>query len=104
MQTEVLKREEFVNCDKKLPVIVGEDENGKLVIEDLRELNSLLVVGQVGTPRVPFNYALICLSISSAKFSFFFSRPSPITKRANLLIVIFSPILRIASLISCSIV
>ena len=60
MQTEVLKREEFVNCDKKFPVIVGEDENGKLVIEDLRELNSLLVVGQVGTPRVPFNYALIC--------------------------------------------
>lgn len=60
MQTEVLKREEFVNCDKKLPVIVGEDENGKLIIEDLRELNSLLVVGQVGTPRVPFNYALIC--------------------------------------------
>ena len=26
MQTEVLKREEFVNCDKKLPVILGEDE------------------------------------------------------------------------------
>lgn len=26
MQTEVLKREEFVNCDKKLHVILGEDE------------------------------------------------------------------------------
>ena len=26
MQTEGLKRKEFVNCDKKLPVIVGEDE------------------------------------------------------------------------------
>lgn len=60
MQTEVLKRKEFVNCDKKLPVIVGEDKNGKLIIEDLRDINNLLVVGQVGTPRVPFNYALIC--------------------------------------------
>ena len=26
MQTEVLKREEFLKCGKKLSVIVGEDE------------------------------------------------------------------------------
>ena len=60
MQTEVLKRDEFLESDKKLPVIVGQDESGKLIIEDLRDINNLLVVGQVGTPRVPFNYALIC--------------------------------------------
>ena len=58
MQTDVLKRKEFVNCDKNLPVIVGED-NGKLIIEYLRYINNFLVVVQVWTQRVPFNYALI---------------------------------------------
>lgn len=59
MQTEVFKREEFLKCDKKLPVIVGEDKNSKLIIEDLREINDLLVLGQTGTPRVPFIHNLI---------------------------------------------
>ena len=50
---------EFIECKKKIPVIVGQKENGELLIEDLLDINNLLVVGQVGTPRVVFTHLLV---------------------------------------------
>ena len=58
MKTEVFKRNDFLECEKKIPIIVAQ-ENGKLVFEDLRELETLLVVGKPGTPRCPFVHSVV---------------------------------------------
>lgn len=59
MTTEIFKRKEFIESDKKIPVIVGQKDNGELLIEDLLDINNLLSIGQVGTPRVVFTQSLV---------------------------------------------
>ena len=59
MTTETLKRKEFIESDKKIPVIVGQKDNGELLIEDLLDINNLLSIGQIGTPRVVFTQSLV---------------------------------------------
>lgn len=59
MATEIFKRKEFIEGDKKIPVIVGQKDNGELLIEDLLDINNLLSIGQIGTPRVVFTQSLV---------------------------------------------
>jgi len=59
MAENLLNREEFMSCEAKLPVIVGEDANSNLLINDLKDLQTLLLLGETGTPRVPYLQALI---------------------------------------------
>ena len=60
MEMNIFKSKDFLESDKKLPFVIGKDDNDKLIIEDLCEVNNLLVLGQIGTPRVPFIHSLIC--------------------------------------------
>ncbi len=56
----VLNSDQFLNNELKLPVIVGKDGYDNLIIENLCNLNNLLVVGQMGTPKVSFIHSLVC--------------------------------------------
>lgn len=46
-----IQSKEFVETNVKIPLIIGKDFNGKIVIEDLTELPHLLIAGTTGTGK-----------------------------------------------------
>lgn len=51
MLGNLIQSKEFTETNAKIPLIIGKDFNGKIVIEDLAELPHLLVAGTTGTGK-----------------------------------------------------
>ena len=56
---DVIERDEFIKTTKKVPIILGEDFTGKLLVEDLAELPHLLIAGTTGTGKSNFLSTLV---------------------------------------------
>ena len=62
----ILKSSKFQNINSEIPIILGEDYNGKLIIENLEELPHLLIAGTTGTGKSTFLSSFI-ISIINKK-------------------------------------
>jgi DNA segregation ATPase FtsK/SpoIIIE-like protein len=49
-----LKSEEYVNSDLRMPIIIGYDEENKLLLENLTRMPHLLVAGCTGSGKSAF--------------------------------------------------
>jgi hypothetical protein len=62
-----------------------------LLLSALHKKSRCMTAPAFGNPVKKSNYFFICAATSSAKFSFFFSRPSPVSKRTKPFTLIFVP-------------
>ena len=70
---KILKTKEFKNTDNILPIVMGVDTFGKIMIEDLRKLPHALVVGRTGCGKSVFLNGILkslssTMSASECKF------------------------------------
>lgn len=59
MLGDLIESKEYIEDNKKIPMIIGKDFNGNIVIEDLAELPHLLIAGTTGTGKSKFLSTLI---------------------------------------------
>jgi len=54
MLGDLIQSQDFIESNKKIPIIIGKDFNDNIVIEDLAQLPHLLVAGTTGTGKSNF--------------------------------------------------
>lgn len=59
MLGDLIESKEYIEDNKKIPMIIGQDFNGDIIIEDLVELPHLLIAGTTGTGKSKFLSTLI---------------------------------------------
>ncbi len=60
MLREIIESKEFINSDAELPLILGEDLTGNILIDDLSSMPHLLIGGTTGSGKSVYVNSLIC--------------------------------------------
>lgn len=56
---DVLRDKEFINCNKRLPIAMGKNAFGEIVVEDLASMPHMLVAGSTGAGKSVFINSLL---------------------------------------------